>query len=243
MVIGTVSGRKKNTFLDRAERKAVSGVEVLKDGQTYKYQVAALTKDNVSGPLGEPVEATPRNGPAMPSAPTVSTQLPHTIKLQWQANAESNVVEYAVEGADAAAGPFQPMATVKARQKELTVTDDKRPNGTKRYYRIKALDRDKLESVWSAVVEGASKPAPTAPGSLSGEWSKGKLNLTWVPVQSDITKYRVWKKTEEEWKSIAMADEPKCAVQGGKPGQKITLAVTAIDKDGLESPKSQDVTF
>lgn len=243
-LVGTVSGRKTTTFTDGDKGKRSAAAATLKDGTSYTYDICAVTRANERSAPSEPATATTRRAPASPSGLTATTQRARAVHVQWQPGLESNLVAYVVESSDSSTGPFHKMTKVPVDQANLVVVDNKVPNGATRYYRVKAIDRDKLESPWSEVAAGAAKPLPNAPAALNVEVQGKALVLTWMPPpQPDIKKYNVWKKNQERWNLIATVDMPTCTIPRGERGQKLTLAVSAVDRDGLESPRGQDMTY
>ena len=240
---GTVHGRKTTAFVDGSKGKRSRDANVLQDGKSYTYEICAVSKGQERSSPSEPTTATTRRAPAAPSGLTASTQRPRAIQVQWQRGQETNLVAYVIESSDNRTGPFAKMNRAPSNQTALVV-DNKVPDGAKRYYRVKTVDSDKLDSAWSEVVEGGAKPLPNAPAALNVEAQGKNLILTWMPPpQPDIKKYNVWKKHQEKWNLVSTVDMPSCTVPRSDRGQKATLAVSAVDRDGLESPRSQDITY
>ena len=99
-----------------------------------------------------------------------------------------------------------------------------------------------MESAWSDEAEGAAKPAPREPGDLTVEWSDGVARLAWVAAsETDIVKYRVWKKNLLKWDLLSETAELELSLTTAEVGKKMRVAVSAVDVDGLESARSATV--
>jgi fibronectin type 3 domain-containing protein/TolB-like protein len=246
VLVATVEGREATSYIDRGKNKKSSGLGTLNDGRSYKHEILAFNTAKACSPLSAPAIATTKRVPATPLGLTASQRLPRTVTLQWKPNPEKDIETYVVEGADSATGRFREVTRAPATTEGgLTATDRNVPDGVQRYYRVKAVDRDTLESLWSETAEGATKPVPNAPTDLKIEaGNEGGLILRWAPPpQPDVKEYRIWKEGFLKWEAIATAAEPTVAIPADKLGKKATLAVTAVDGDGLESLRSKDIAF
>ena len=112
-------------------------------------------------------------------------------------------------------------------------------DGVARVYRLKAVDRDTLESGWSDSVAGASKPLPNAPAELNAAWDANGVTLTWAaPPQTDLKCYKIWRKKIFGAEELATVTETKGGLTAAQAGKGLTVLVSAVDADGLESPRS-----
>ena len=68
------------------------------------------------------------------------------------------------------------------------------------------------------------------------------MELSWeAPAQSDIEKYRVWRKGLLKWEQLEECKDRNCLLTTERVGKTASLSVTAIDADGLESLYAEPV--
>ena len=105
---------------------------------------------------------------------------------------------------------------------------------------MKAVDTDGLESEWSEVVRGTTKPLPDAPTGLAVEWAGDGAFLRWeAPPQDDIARYRIFNKKLFGQEEVGTAEEAEFFLPAAALAQKKVLVVVAVDQDGLESLPSR----
>ncbi|MCX6996237.1 MAG: hypothetical protein NTV49_03930, partial [Kiritimatiellaeota bacterium] len=151
--IAETPGRERTTCGDRGGA-GKSGLGTLADGAEYRYQVAAFNTAHVCSPLSEAVTARTKLAPAAPAVPDVTTNLPKAVKIIWRANPEADIRFYVLEAAKGADEKFREVARVETTAGDrLSYTEAGLPDGAPRCYRVKAVDRDTLESAWSAVAD------------------------------------------------------------------------------------------
>ena len=238
--IGRVAGRGTTNYLDRGGAKKGTDMGLLGDATIYRYKVVAYNTGNVRSSASEPAEAQTKFCPAAPVGITTTTNLPHAVNVFWSANSETDIVEYVVEAAFSP-DEFTRLTSVPAVEgnNRVLARDPDLSDGIQRFYRIKALDKDSLESVWSEVVLGGAKPIPPAPINFSSEDVPAGVNLSWEPpAVPDIKEYKVWKKSFFSWDPVAVTDKPEYVIDQSLLAKSIVLAISTVDRDGLESLRS-----
>ncbi|MDD4869414.1 MAG: CsgG/HfaB family protein [Kiritimatiellae bacterium] len=239
--IKKIEGRETATWLDRDGVKPGKGLGNLKDGTEYQYKVCAENIADVRSELCECVKASTKKAPATPSIPETSAKEVKAISLVWQANPEKDIDSYVVEAMEKGSSKFREVLRVKMEE-GITVKGrhEKLDDGVTYSYRIKAVDKDGLESVWSGESTGTTKPRPDTPAELKSESSAGGLVIKWSPPpQSDIKEYKVFEKGMFRSKLLMTVDKPECVLTQAQAGNKIKITVSSIDTDGLESDVSQ----
>ncbi|MCX6996165.1 MAG: hypothetical protein NTV49_03555 [Kiritimatiellaeota bacterium] len=239
--IAEVSGREKDNFIDRGGSRWFSGgLGTLPDGTEYRYQVIAFNTARVCSPPTAPVSARTKPVPVAPSGLSTTTNLPKSVKITFRANPEKDIVCYVVEAAADAAGKFRELVRVDPTAEDaLACTEAKLSDGAPRCYRIKAVDRDTLESPWSEVVAGATKPLPPPPADVRAEWKDDAAVLTWTAsAAQDVKAYKVWKKSFFSAEVVATVAGPECRLTRAQVEKKINVFISAVDADGLESEHS-----
>ena len=238
-----LNSRDATSFLDRGGEKDGTKLGQLKDGTEYQYKVISFNTANVRSSASGSVKAKTKVLPVPPSGLATTTQLAHTIRLTWKANPEKDVKGYWVEASKEPDGSFRKLAVVNGAEGVALTADDPdlNPNVTK-YFRVKALDKEGLESEWSEVVKGSSKPLPDAPTELRTQPDGNTIRITWkAPAQPDVEQYKVWSKKFLGWNLVTTTGQPEYRMELTDLQKAMTIAVTAVDKDKLESEKSQTV--
>lgn len=236
--IARLSHRNETTYCDRGGEKNAASLGLLADGTIYQYKVIAFNTANVRSSASIPVSATTKVIPVPPSGVTASTGTARSIKVTWNPNPEEDVNGYLVENSKKPDGGFRQMAQIQIAT-ALTAEDSGFEPNTFRYYRVKALDKERIESQWSEVAEGRSKPAPDAPSGLTLQSENNLTQVSWEPPsQTDIARYNVWSKRFLGWDLLATTEQPEYILAPAEEAKALTIAVTAVDKDQLESEKS-----
>lgn len=238
--LARLSGREVTNYLDRGEVKPATGLGHLKDATVYLYKVIAFNKANVKSSASVPVSSRTKYRPVTPTGLQITTNLPLAIKLVWTPNPEKDISEYVVECSSAPEGSFRRLSSVPAmREGGLVAREMALASGCVRYYRVKAFAQDGLESDWSDVAQGCAKPVPEVPTELHAENSGSSARIAWkAPPQADVRRYKVWRKKFLGWELISATEQTSYVFEFTELSKAMTIAVTAVDKDELESDKS-----
>ena len=241
--VQTVSGRESTGWIDRGGERDAAALGRLKDGTTYRYRVVAVNIGDTRSAAGETIEVATKPAPRKPAEVTAGKGAPRKVRVQWAPNPEPDIKEYVVEGRPTDGWRFHEIVRVKPSDDMVMETvQDGLEDGKAYAYRVKAIDGERLESEWSEVVEGVTKPVPHAPGTLKAQWSEAGASVTWTPPEEgDIKAYKVWKKGLLGLNPtlLGTAEKPEFALQVSEVGAKITVQVSAVDADGLEGPRSE----
>ena len=240
--LARVAGRDNTSYEDAGGETARflrSAVKTpLKDGTRYAYQVRAVNTAGGVSEWSEAVAATTKIIPGTPKGLKASEGRAGFIALAWSANKEKDVVEYAVDWSILPDRNFTAAGRVAA-EGELAFRQENLGPSLVRYYRVKAIDLDGLESDWSAPVAGSTKPLPAPPSALAVEWANDGALLQWrASPQKDIAHYRIVGKKLFGQEELGTATEPEFFFPLEVLAQKKTVVVMAVDEDGLESPPS-----
>ncbi len=244
--VATLGGRMTTNWVYDGGAPGPSELGRLEDDADYRFFVVAYNKGRYRSSASAPVTVRTKKRPATPSGLKATMALPRSVNLQWVANPEPDLTEYVVEGATKGRG-FERLgvAYVTGPQQIPTFRDTPLPDGTERNYRIKAVDRDRLESDWCEVAIGWAKPLPDAPKGLAVTPTYEGARLTWErPAQPDIVSYAVWKRTRgflgsSPWELVGAAFGEAYVFPTEEAARNLQLGVSALDADGLESPVSE----
>lgn len=244
--IARVSGRDTTNYKDAGEettRFMRSNVIVaLKDGMAYAYRIRAFNAADAKSDWIKPVAAMTKVVPVAPTGLKATRGIARTITLTWSANPEEDIAKYAVASSPSPDRNFLVAAHLPAGE-STTLTQEDLGNGQTRYYHVKAIDADGLESDWSQTARGETKPIPDPPTNLEAEWTDEGALVRWVaPPQSDIVRYRVFNNRFPGRDELGESDKPEFLIPLREMKQKKVLMVVAVDEDNLESPLSEALT-
>ncbi|MCX7010470.1 MAG: hypothetical protein NTY53_25045, partial [Kiritimatiellaeota bacterium] len=226
--ITSVAGREIVTYLDRGGARR--GLGQLQDKTEYRYQVIAFNTAHVRSAPSEPVAAVTKPAPAVPRELAATAGVPKAVRLVWRANPESDIACYVVEAAATAGSKFREVARANPTADErVNAAEAGLGDGEARCYRVKAVDRDELESAWCDVVAGASRPLPVAPKDVAAQWQNAQVALTWTASPSpDIKAYKVWKKTFFGADLLTTVEANTCALTAEQVGKGVRVLVNLI---------------
>ena len=158
----------------------------LVNGTTYTFHVAAYNSGG-AGPVSADVSAMPL-GPPLGVTATAGDQ---QVTLTWVAS--TGALSYEIyRSTSSTEGTFVSIATGVTA---TTYLDGGLTNGTRYYYRLKAVGTD-MTTGFSALVSARPLPPPpaTAPGNLTGTPGNARVTLAWEPVDT-ATSYRIFRST------------------------------------------------
>jgi fibronectin type 3 domain-containing protein len=98
-------------------------------------------------------------------------------------------------------------------------------------------------SDFSLTAEATTKPLPKSPTGIEMTPLVNGFKLTWEPnPEPDIATYTIYLRSFFTDKEIGNTGELEFATESLKPDDEYSISVTAVDKDGLESEKSEPIT-
>jgi len=233
--IGKVKGREKTAFLDEGDRN-----RPLEDNATYYYMVTSYNKVDVTSVPSAIVSATTKPRPRAPTGLSAKGGLPAKIVLTWNPNPESDIKYYHLHRKQ---GGDRFKEVEKLPPDKSLYEDVKLDHGATYLYRLQAEDEDKLLSDFSSTAEGTTRPLPKPPTGLEVKPLANGFELKWEPnPEPDIANYKIYLRSFFTDKEIGSTDKVEFTTDTLKPDDEYTVCVTAIDKDGLESEKSEPIT-
>ncbi len=234
VLIKKLIGRNNGKYLDE-ER----GSAKLEDNGAYYYRLASYNVVGAESPFVA-VTAKTKPRPAAPGGLKAETTKLREASLSWQANPESDISAYHVWRSDAEGGGFKELAKIVMG---VAHRDGNLKDGATYHYKLQAEDRDGLLSDFSDTLAVKAKSRPRSPAGLSGDIHSGSVYLKWAATP-DIDHYEVYEKKPAGGREKIM--EVQAAVfneQAPAKGKGKTYVVIAVDKDGLESDPSQEITL
>jgi|LSQX01.2.fsa_nt_gb fibronectin type 3 domain-containing protein len=226
--IAHVKGRLNAEFIDTG----------LKDNHTYRYRILAVTYDDIVSYPSEIVTATTKPLPKMVENVLATRDLPKKILLTWDASNEGDISHYRVYRAPTSVLFY----SFLAKTDENSFEDFVNSNGTDRYYKVTAVDKDGLESLkQSAPIAGATLDAPLPPAMTEGSYQNGEAVITWNQVDGRAVKYSIVKKYDSQSEIIEPITSNRFVDRALMPGVKYNYEIISIDEFGLASKPSQRV--
>ena len=206
----------------------------LTNGTPYAYRVSAYNKGG-SGPVSSIVSATPVVAPLGVAAERGDRQ----VTLSWQASA--GAVSYTVyRSLSSSSATFTEFATGVVG---LSFVNTDLTNGTKYYYKVRAIAAGGVSALSAAVSATPQPPPPaTAPANLVAVPGNARVTLTWDPVAA-ATSYRVFRTTTGTWGAspVATVTTPTFKNTGLTNGTAYSYKVFAHNPGG-DGPASDVVT-
>jgi len=232
--IDKVKGRDNTKFVDKGERD-----RPLDDNATYYYMITSYNKVDVNSDPCTVASATTKPRPTAPTGLSAQGGLPARTALAWNQNPETDI-KYFHLYRKKAVGKFKERTKLPPDQSQYE--DVKLDHGTTYIYQLQAEDKDKLLSDFSDSAEAATKPLPHPPTGLEVQGVANGFELRWKPnPEPDIVKYKIYLHSFLVDKEIGSTDKTQFTIDSLKPEEEYTVTLTAVDQDGLESKKSEQI--
>jgi len=246
------SERKEGDYalLKKLERRNVNryvddvrGFGKLDDNQSLFYRLTSFNKVNVESSPTSIVSATTKKRPSKPRAFKGESQKVREVSLAWLPNQESDIDAYLLyRSATMQERDFVKIARVKTG---TTYVDKDLTDGVQYYYRLQAEDKDGLISDQSNLATVQTKSKPAGPTEIKGDYIKGIAELKWkLSLSPDVVEYVVYERR------LFGVNNKLCSLKENRfkddtlsPGKSRSYVVTAVDRDGLESEPSQEITI
>jgi fibronectin type 3 domain-containing protein len=232
--IGKVKGRENTKYVDKGKRD-----RPLDDNSTYYYMITSYNKVDVNSDPCTVVSATTKPRPTAPTGLSAQSGLPGKIVLAWNQNPETDI-KYSHLYRKKTEGKFKEITKLPPDQSKYE--DVKLDNGTTYTYKLQAEDKDKLLSDFSDSAKATTKPLPHPPTGLEVQSVANGFELSWKPnPEPDIARYKIYLRSFLTDKKIGSTEEINFTTDTLKPDTEYSVSVTAVDVDGLESKKSEQI--
>jgi fibronectin type 3 domain-containing protein len=251
MRIAALPGRFETCYVDRGEdlapkRGTRGGRTDLGDGVRYYYRVRAFDSKGRIAAASAPIGATTAEPPAAPEGLHAFSLQPREVALTWRPVQDPSVAGYLVYRSPAKRGEYLVIARLDGR---FTTTYVDRGLGALRvfYYRVAAVNAGGGVGKEASEVRAVTKPEPLAPIGLRVEEQRlGSNLLAWEPnVEKDIAGYRLLRMREgpSSEETVVALDPGATAAEDREvgAGERLSYAVMAFDRDGLESEPSDPI--
>jgi len=238
--------RNFKALIDLDDRLTVEYID--KDvvpAQIYSYRIRARTYDGIISPPSKALFGYSKKLPNAISWIKATDNLARRIDIIWKdTNPPANISHYNIYSS-----PMKDtLYTLIAKTRDMKYTDKINSDGARRYYKITAVDTDGLESTQGIIPTlGRTVGASNAPIINSALVQNNAVLLKWSNADGAARSYTVVKKFWDGWRARKIKITDFKATQFTdrkiKPNVQYTYYVIAIDKHGIESIPSREVTL
>ncbi|MDD2829132.1 MAG: hypothetical protein PHW18_06120 [Sulfuricurvum sp.] len=234
--VGTIDGRFATHYVD----------EGLTPNTLYHYRFTTTAKELLESNGSETIEAS-----TFPMIAPVSFfqsvgNMPRSAKLLWRPHPNTRINSYVIERLDVNDQEWSSIKTIEGRLNAEYI-DTKLKDGQVYYYRVRAVTFDKLKTEPSETAKVVTKPLPPEIKGVSATTNLPKaISLKWEPssLGSDLSHYNIYRSTSSNgiYEYRVKLTETTFTDTTKGDGEPFYYKVTAVDKDGLESPMGSIIT-
>ena len=212
----------------------------LKPGHEYVYQMSTYNKDGFESKQSKPIRVFTKPAPNSVSFVRAIANLPKRVKLIWRPHQNPQVNGYIIERAVVREpNNWTKIAVVKNRLSAEYI-DKNLKDGEVYIYRVRVKLYNGIVSKPSTPVKAITKPLPLPPKGLQATIDMPKkIHLRWQPSSTkDVVYYKIYRSSYPStfYSYRAKTDRVNYNDIVDEDGKVFYYKVTAVDKDGLESP-------
>ncbi len=228
--VATIKDRYSSHFVDTG----------LHPQTRYYYRFSTFSADKRESVPSEMITVTTKK--MIPSVSYVKAivGLPNRVKIIWRPLDYPSVEAYIIQRNDLSSTEWKTIATVKGRLSAEYI-DSGLKNNYLYKYRIRVKTYNGLVTKPSQIVEASTKPLPPVVENVRATVDlPKKIVLTWDPSPiKDFSYYKVYRTVNPIlfYSYYAKTKENRFEDLINRNGKSYYYKVTAVDKDGLESPK------
>lgn len=234
--VGTIDGRFATHYID----------EKLTPNTLYRYRFTTTAKDNLESNGSEMMEAS-----TLPMIVPVSffqsvQNMPRSAKLLWRPHPNTRINGYLIERLNVNDQEWKEIKTIEGRLNAEYI-DRNLKDGQVYYYRVRAITFDKLRTEASETTKVVTKPLPPEIKNVTATTALPKaIGLKWEPsaLGNDLSHYNIYRAASSNgnYSYRVKIIETSFTDTTKEDGEPFYYKITAVDKDGLESPMSSVIT-
>ncbi len=232
ITIGSTTNRMLVEFFDRN----------IENGAEHTYRVIAQSHDGTKSVPSQLVVGRTRALPPVVVGIKTTQARMREIWLEWDKSESKDVIGYNVYVSNAPNDNYRKIAFVTRE----SYTDKIDSHGAIRYYKISAIDKYKLESnLQENGVGGQTLPPPLAPNLTKGAIENTSAIIAWEKASDNrSTSYIVYRSGSDGSNTkFNQAQNTSFTDKDIKEGISYTYHVIGVDKYGIESSRSRQVTL
>ncbi len=233
--IATINDRFATHYVD----------EKLTPNTLYHYRFTSVSKEFLESNASEPIEAS-----TLPMIAPVSFfqsigNMPRSAKLLWRPHPNTRISGYIIDRLNVNDQKWSELKSIEGRLNAEYIDRDLK-DGQVYYYRIRAITFDKLITEPSETTKVSTKPLPKEVQGITATTHLPKaIALKWDPtVVEEFSHYNIYRSSSSNGSydyhikliDASFTDTTK------EDGESFYYKITAVDKDGLESPMGSIVT-
>ena len=219
----------------------------LEDEKVYEYRIFAIRFDGIKSKPSKVVSTITKKLPDVIQTVGATNNLPKKIVISWQQLPNEDELTYYIYASDFKDGPFEKIAEVKNKGE---YTHNIPEDGKVNFYKVTAVDKDLLESPMQQIpAQGSTKPKPFAPIIIKAEIINQKPHIKWSEKSQDVVEYKVIRRKggmfggeSVEFTGIKSTSFDDTS-EGFQPNIEFIYQVIAIDKDGIQSNPSEEISL
>ncbi len=233
--IATIDSRFSTHFVDNN----------LVPASQYQYRFSTFTKAETESVGSETLIVATQPMIAPISFFQSVGNMPRSAKLLWRPHPNGKINGYIIERQDVTDQKWNSVATITGRLNAEFIDHDLK-DGQVYFYRIKATTFDKLTTDPSEVTKVVTKPLPPEIKNITSTNNIPRaITLSWEPsLLSDFSHYNIYRASTPNgiFDYHVKLDTTSFTDKITEDGKFYFYKITAVDKDGLESPLSPVAT-
>jgi len=207
----------------------------------YRYSFSTYTDDDI-----ESNPSTTLKVSTLPVLVSVSFfksigNMPRSAKLIWRPHTNLKVKAYKLERQTLEDKEWETIATINGRLSAEYIDVELQDNHVYKY-RLRAVTYDNLTSTPSEIAKVVTKPLPMRVKNIKATTNMPKhIELTWdANTHKDFSHYNLYRgNASSSYSYYVKTRKTHFSDTTKKDAQSYYYYVTAVDKDGLESPKQK----
>ncbi|HEX5710909.1 MAG TPA: fibronectin type III domain-containing protein [Sulfuricurvum sp.] len=233
--VGVINSRFATHYVD----------EKLTPNTLYRYRFTSTGKDYTESTGSEMMEAS-----TLPMIAPVSFfqsvgNMPRSAKLLWRPHPNTRISGYVIERLNVNEQEWKQIKEIEGRLTAEYIDRDLK-DGQVYHYRVRAVTFDKLSTQPSETAKVVTKPLPKEVQGITATTHLPKaIALKWEPsALEDLSHYNIYRAASSNGNYTYRVKliETSFTDTTKEDGELFYYKITAVDKDGLESPMGSPIT-
>jgi len=233
--IATINSRFATHYVD----------EKLTPNTQYLYRFTSTGKENIESNGSEMMTVA-----TLPMIAPVSFfqsvgNMPRSAKLLWRPHPNTRINGYIIDRLNVNDQKWAEIKTIDGRLNAEYIDGDLK-DGQVYYYRVRAITFDKLSTEPSETAKLVTKPLPPEIKNITATTNLPKaIALKWEPsTLQDLSHYNIYRAASSDGNYVYRVKllETTFMDTTKEDGEPFYYKITAVDKDGLESPMGSIIT-
>jgi len=233
--IATINSRFATHYVD----------EKLTPNTQYLYRFTSSGKENIESNGSEMITVS-----TLPMIAPVSFfqsvgNMPRSAKLLWRPHPNTRINGYAIDRLNINDQKWAEIKTIEGRLNAEYIDRDLK-DGQVYYYRVRAITFDKLSTEPSETAKLVTKPLPAEVKNITATTNLPKaIALKWEASKlEDLSHYNIYRSASSNgnYEYRVKLIETTFTDTTKEDGEPFYYKITAVDKDGLESPMGSLIT-